>query len=60
MSRIRSMAKAGGVDLTLVRQGGSHEIWLLGGERLVIPRHREVNERTAAGILADARRITGR
>ena len=39
--------------------GGSHEIWTLGGQRLVIPRHREINERTAEGILADARRITG-
>lgn len=59
MSRIRSMANTGGVDLRFVRQGGSHEIWTLGGKRLVIPRHREINERTAEGILADARRITG-
>lgn len=59
MSRIRSMANAGGVGLRFVRQGGGHEIWPLGGKRLMIPRHREINERTAEGILADARRITG-
>ncbi|MYH43643.1 MAG: hypothetical protein F4017_05865 [Acidimicrobiaceae bacterium] len=59
MSRIRSMAEAGGIRLRLLRQGGRHEIWTPGGNRLVVPRHREINERTAEGILADARRITG-
>ena len=59
MSRVRSLAKAGGVDLRFVRQGGNHEIWALGGERLVIPRHRDLNERTAEGIIAEARRIVG-
>ena len=59
MGRLRSVAKASGVDLKLVRQGRNHEIWALGGERLVIPRHREINERTAEGVIADARRITG-
>lgn len=60
MSRVRSLAKASGVDLRFVRQGGNHEIWALGGERLVIPRHREINERTADGIIAETRRIVGR
>lgn len=49
MSRLRSIAKADGAELNLVRQGGSHEIRTLAGERLVIPRHREINERTADG-----------
>jgi len=30
------------------------EIWTIGGERLVIPRHRDVNERTAQGIIKTA------
>ena len=60
MSRLRSIAKAGGAELSLVRQGDSHEIWTLGGERLVIPRHREINERTADGIIAEAMRIAER
>lgn len=60
MSRLRSIAKASGVELSLVRQGGSHEIWTLGGERLVIPRHREISERTADGIIAEAMRIAER
>ena len=53
------MARAGGVELRLVRQGGKHEIWTLGDGRLVIPRHREINERTAEGIIADAGRLAG-
>ncbi len=44
---------------TEFNEGGNHEIWRLGSERLVIPRHRETNERTAAGILAEAGRLTG-
>ncbi len=60
MSRVRSLAKAGGVELRFIRQGGKHEIWTLGDGRLVIPRHREINERTADGIIAEARRIVGR
>ena len=60
MSSLRSIAKAGGAELNLVRQGGSHEIWTLGCERLVIPRHREINERTADGIIAEAVRIAER
>ena len=60
MSRPRAIATAGEVDLSLLRQGGSHEIWTLGGDRLVIPRPREINERTAKGIIAEAERLTRR
>ena len=41
-----------------VREGGNHEICTLAGERLVIPRHREVNERTAEGIIRKAEEVT--
>ena len=40
MRELRSVAKAAGVRLEFVREGGNHEIWTLAGERLVIPRHR--------------------
>ena len=59
MKRIRAIAKSGEADLVLVRQGRNHEIWNLGRGRLVIPRHREINERTAEGVLAEAGRLTG-
>lgn len=59
MKRIRAIADSAGAELVLVRQGGSHEIWSLGGGRLVIPRHRNINEHTANGVLAEARRLAG-
>ena len=43
-----------GLDFGLVREGRNHEIWRIGNARLVIPRHREVNERTARSILSRA------
>lgn len=36
-----------------IREGGRHEIWQCGSTRISIPRHREINERTAEGICKD-------
>ena len=58
MKRLRAIAESADVELDLVREGGNHEIWTLAGERLVIPRHREVNERTAEGIIRKAEEVT--
>lgn len=44
--------------LEFVRQGANHELWSLGGQRLTIPRHREINERTARGIITTAQEVT--
>jgi hypothetical protein len=35
----------------LVRQGSRHELWALDGEPVTKPRHQEMNELTARGIL---------
>ena len=51
------IAASADLALDLVRQGANHEIWRIGGERIVIPRHREVNEHTAEGILRKAREV---
>ncbi len=48
---IVSAAGASGVRWTLVRQGSRHEVWDMDGVRVVIPRHREINERTAELIM---------
>lgn len=40
----------------LSRQGGSHEIWTDGETTLPVPRHKEVNELVARGILKKAGR----
>ena len=58
MKRLRAIAKSADVELDLVREGGNHEIWILAGEQLVIPRNREVNERTAEGIIRKAEEVT--
>jgi mRNA interferase HicA len=58
VKRLREIAGSAGVMLLLVRQGGNHEIWSIGGELLVIPRHREINERTARSIIERAQEVT--
>ena len=39
-----------------LRDGGNHEIWTNGAETEPIPRHNEINEMTAKGILKRVRR----
>lgn len=40
----------------LLRQGGSHEVWTNGEHAVAVPRHAEINEFTAKGILRKAQR----
>jgi hypothetical protein len=37
----------------MVRQGKNHEVWQCGTTKLTIPRHAEINEYTAEGIMKD-------
>jgi hypothetical protein len=53
IGKIRKEARKAKVEWELVRQGARHEIWRLGDLQVSIPRHREVNELTAQGILRD-------
>lgn len=50
---IRKLAKRYGTKAGIDRQGGSHEIWVCAGFKFSMPRHREINERTAQTILKD-------
>lgn len=43
-----------------VREGAEHEVWALGGRRITIPRHREINERTARAIMKAFEKEFGR
>ena len=54
IKRIERMAKAGGTDMALVREGASHTIFRVGTAVFPIPRHSEINERTAQSILKQA------
>ncbi|MDI2126669.1 type II toxin-antitoxin system HicA family toxin [Yinghuangia seranimata] len=49
---VRQLRAMGAV---FVRPGGGHDIYELRGSLLAVPRHREINELTAASILKKAR-----
>ena len=53
LRRIRKAAADKDVGFGLVREGGSHSIYRCGGQNVVIPRHRDINEFTARGIMRD-------
>ncbi|MBI1758030.1 MAG: hypothetical protein HYR62_02180 [Actinobacteria bacterium] len=50
MRRLADLANARGVEMTTV-EGGSHTKITIGSARTTVPRHAEVNELTARGIL---------
>ena len=54
MKHLREIADSAGAELVFLRQG-KHEVWSLGGERLYIPRHREISRGVAASIMKRAR-----
>lgn len=45
-------------SLELKRNGGNHDIYTINGQDLTIPRHNEINEYTAKGILKQAKGAT--
>ena len=51
LQMLASAARSRGLSWVLVRQGSEHEVWALDGRRITIPRHREINELTARGIM---------
>jgi len=44
-------ARTRGLSWGRVREGSEHEVWALDGRRITLPRHREINERTARAIM---------
>jgi mRNA interferase HicA len=51
LKRISTAAAEAGVKFDLIREGGEHSVYQCGTERFTVPRHVEVNEITAQGIL---------
>ena len=49
--RVSRAAGDAGVSWSLVRSGGSHDIWECDEMKVSIPRHREVNELRARAIM---------
>lgn len=52
----KALKKAG---WTFLREGGNHEVWTNGKDVQAVPRHREVNENTAKGIIRMAQANPG-
>ncbi|MEQ4301385.1 hypothetical protein ABNF97_08340 [Plantactinospora sp. B6F1] len=53
IKKIGAAAAHAGKEFALLREGGSHSIFRCGSQNIVIPRHREINEHTARGIMRD-------
>lgn len=54
LKALRKMARLAGVEFVLLRNGANHDIYLLHTVKVTIPRHAEINEMTAKGILKNA------
>ena len=46
MKRLRAIAADADLDSAFARQGGNHELWSLGMQRLTIPRPRDIGRST--------------
>ena len=55
LKHLQDIARSADTDLVFLREG-KHEVWCLDGERLYVPRHREVSEGVARSILKRARK----
>lgn len=51
--QIGAAARRAGVEWRFVREGKEHELWRCGQTAVIVPRHREIAEPTALGIMAD-------
>jgi mRNA interferase HicA len=60
LASLSRSAQSAGLTVTLVRHGGRHDVYCIGELIIVIPRHREINERTARGIIAEVAHYIGR
>ncbi|WP_018157065.1 type II toxin-antitoxin system HicA family toxin [Demetria terragena] len=58
--QIAKAAKRQGVEWALLREGGRHTIYALGGQSVAIPRHNEINEITAESIRKQAGETLGK
>ncbi len=49
------LGRHAGQEWTLIRSTGGHDVYRIAGRSIPVPRHKEINERTARGILRDVR-----
>lgn len=55
LDELRRIAKEKRATLEFVRHGGNHDHYQIRKTRLIVPRHREVPEHTARGIIRTAK-----
>ncbi len=60
LKKIAKAAKASGGEFGLVREGAEHTLYQLNGQRVVVPRHGEINEITVVEIMKDLEGQLGR
>lgn len=53
LAALSRIARSADLSFGLVRHGGRHDVYACGHLIVVIPRHREINERSARGIIAE-------
>ncbi|MDQ7906972.1 hypothetical protein RB614_20885 [Phytohabitans sp. ZYX-F-186] len=58
--KIQHAAVVAGTTFMLVREGGRHSVYRCGWQCLVVPRHREISEMTARGIMRDLDSVLGK
>jgi mRNA interferase HicA len=51
LRKLKAVARSHGAELQQVREGGSHTVFRCGPVQFTVPRHAEVNERTARSLL---------
>lgn len=60
LNEIRREARNSGVAFRLMRFGNSHDIWIIGNSRIPIPRHTEINVKTAREIRKECEKELGK
>lgn len=60
VNKIKKAAKDRGSTWEFDREGANHEIYTLDSITVPIPRHNEINEMTAEGIMKECEEILGR
>ena len=58
--RIAKEARQQGIPFSVLREGARHTIFEVGGVRVPVPRHDEINEMTAESIYKEAAEVLGR
>ena len=60
LKSIKQGAKFRDIRFRLLRYGSKHDVWDLGGQRITVPRHTEIEEKLAKAIFAQCEETLGK